>query len=57
MSSPSAQTLLDLAADVRMMVPLFRDIQRDEFHVLAVVGYEQRELLASFVERVVGLVP
>ena len=41
----------DLAEDVRMMVPLFRDIERDEFHVLAIVGIEQRNLQVSFVER------
>jgi hypothetical protein len=33
------------------MVPLFRDIEREEYHVLAVVGYEQRNVKASFVER------
>ncbi len=26
------------------MVPLFKDLERDEYHVLAVVGYEQRNL-------------
>lgn len=41
----------DLAEDVRMMVPLFQDVGRDEWHVLAVVGYEQRNLRVSFVER------
>lgn len=40
----------DLAEDVRMMVPLFRDAGRDEFHVLAIVGYEQRNLRVSFTE-------
>jgi hypothetical protein len=30
---------------------LFKDVGRDEFHVLAVVGYEQRDLKAGFVER------
>lgn len=41
----------DLDEDVRMMVPLFKDIGQDEFHVLAVVGFEQRNLKVSFVER------
>jgi hypothetical protein len=41
----------DLDEDVRMMVPLFKDIDRDEFHVLAVVGFEQRKLKVGFVER------
>lgn len=41
----------DLAEDVRMMVPLFKDIERDEFHVLAIVGIEQRNLRIRFVER------
>ncbi len=41
----------DLAEDVRMMVPLFKDIERDEFHVLAVVGIEQRDLRVGFAER------
>jgi hypothetical protein len=41
----------DLGEDVRMMVPLFKDIAREEFHVLAVVGFEQRNLRVSFVER------
>ncbi|WP_406699801.1 hypothetical protein V5E97_13190 [Singulisphaera sp. Ch08] len=41
----------DLSEDVRMMVPLFKDVERDEFHVLAVVGYEQRNLKVSFVDR------
>ncbi|SIN80705.1 hypothetical protein SAMN05444166_0986 [Singulisphaera sp. GP187] len=41
----------DLREDVRMMVPLFKDIEREEFHVLAVVGYEQRNLKVGFVER------
>lgn len=41
----------DLAEDVRMMVPLFKDVERDEFHVLAIVGIEQRNLQVSFVER------
>ena len=41
----------DLGEDVRMMVPLFKDIERDEFHILAVVGFEQRNLRVSFVER------
>jgi hypothetical protein len=41
----------DLAEDVRVMVPMFKDIGRDEFHVLAVIGYEQRNLKVSFVER------
>lgn len=40
----------DLGEDVRMMVPLFKDVERDEFHVLAVVGYEQRNLKVSFVD-------
>ena len=38
----------DLAEDVRMMVPLFKDIGKDEFHVLAVVGYELSNLKVSF---------
>jgi hypothetical protein len=41
----------DLGEDVRMIVPLFKDIGRDEFHVLAMVGFEQRNLRVSFVER------
>ena len=41
----------DLAEDVRMMVPLFKDVERDEFHVLAIVGIEQRDLRVGFVER------
>ena len=41
----------DLAEDVRAMVPLFRDAGRDEFHVLAIVGYEQRNLRVGFVDR------
>jgi hypothetical protein len=41
----------DLSEDVRMMVPLFKDIERNEFHVLATLGFEQRTLKASFVER------
>ncbi len=41
----------DLAEDVRMMVPLFKDIGHDEFHVLATVGYEQRNLKVCFVDR------
>jgi hypothetical protein len=41
----------DLGEDVRMMVPLFKDIGRGEFHVLAMVGFEQRNLKVSFVER------
>jgi hypothetical protein len=41
----------DLAEDVRMMVPLFRDIERDEFHVLAVVGIEQRDVCVGFAKR------
>src|ERR1022692_3034762 len=41
----------DLREDVRMMVPLFKDVERDEFHVLAVAGYEQSNLKVSFVER------
>jgi hypothetical protein len=32
----------DLKQDVRMMVPLFKDVEQEEYHVLAVVGYEQR---------------
>ncbi len=40
----------DLSEDVRLMVPLFKDIERNEFHVLATLGYEQRTLKASFVE-------
>lgn len=40
----------DLREDVRMMVPLFKDIERDEFHVLAVVGIEQRRLSVHFDE-------
>ena len=40
----------DLGEDVRMMVPLFKDVERDEFHVLAVVGYEQRNLKVSFAD-------
>lgn len=42
---------IDLAEDVRMMVPLFKDIEQDEYHVLAIVGFEQRNLQVSFVER------
>ena len=38
----------DLAQDARMMVPLFNDLDRHEFHVLAVLGYEQKTLKASF---------
>lgn len=34
-----------------MMVPLFKDIERNEYHVLAIVGFEQRNLQVSFVER------
>ena len=30
------------------MVPLFNDLDRHEFHVLAVLGYEQKTLKASF---------
>jgi hypothetical protein len=41
----------DLGEDVRMMVPLFEDIEREEFHVLAVVVFERRNLRVSFVER------
>jgi hypothetical protein len=41
----------DLAEDVRMMVPLFRDVGKEEWHVLAVLGYEQRNLKVSFVDR------
>jgi hypothetical protein len=46
----------DLGEDVRMMVPLFKDIGRNEFHVLAVVGIEQRNLRVGFVERPVVMV-
>jgi hypothetical protein len=41
----------DLGEDVRMMVPLFKDLGQDEFYVLAVVGIEQRNLRVGFVER------
>ncbi len=41
----------DLNEDIRMMVPLFYDIDRKEFHVLATLGFEQRTLKARFVER------
>jgi hypothetical protein len=34
-----------------MMVPLFKHVERDEFHVLAIVGIEQRNLRVDFVER------
>lgn len=40
----------DLGEDVRMMVPLFKDLGRDEFQVLAILGYEQRNLEATFAE-------
>lgn len=38
----------DLTEDVRMMVPLFRDLGRDEYQVLALVGYERRDLWVGF---------
>ncbi len=38
----------DLAEDVRMMVPLYFDIERKEWEVLAMLGYEQRNLRATF---------
>jgi hypothetical protein len=41
----------DLGEDVRMMVPLFKDIKRAEFHVLAILGFEQRNLRVGFVQR------
>src|SRR5262245_1661065 len=41
----------DLAGDVRSMVPLFRGVGRDEFHVLAVLGDEQRGLRVGYAER------
>lgn len=41
----------DMADDVRMMVPLFYDLDRHEYHVSAVLGYELRRLRVSFAER------